>query len=472
MTPPKNSRRSSSTDPDQGIINRVYPSAPELEDAVIGALMLESSAFPIIENILTTPDIFSQLDNRILFTAIQQMYYANEPIDMLTVVQKIISLGKLKEVGSHVGICRKIDKVATSAHIEFHSRVIQQKWMQRQVMLQSLKTYANASDNTQDIDDVISELNTSIYNIQSVTFNGQYPPLSDIIVATNTTIESNMTRGGELLGISSGLTALDKITLGFQNTDFIVIAARPAMGKTALLGTLSKNIAADQQIGCAVFSLEMSSQQLMMRYFSLTSGIDFRNIQCGNFSQSQFKAYDQSIQTMLNSKLIIDDTAALSVEELSGKLKHLVRTQNIKIAFIDYLQLMTVRNSKFSTRQEEVSFISKSLKALAKQLNIPIIALSQLNRDIDSKAAEGARPKLSHLRESGAIEQDTDLVCFIHRPEYYGVKTETTNGTTIDWTNKAELIIAKHRNGATGNITLRFNGNITKFTDEQSSNPF
>lgn len=456
----------------QAPFNKPFPSVPEFENAVIGALIIESAAFPRIENILTDADMFSQLDNRLIFEAIQIMYYANENIDILTVKQKLSALGKLNDAGGDYCIFHKTRNIMSSAHIEYHSRIIQQKWMQRQVMLQSIRTLANASDDTYDIADVIDNLNTSIYNIQSRVFSNQYLPLREVITTTVNSINSNMNRGNKLLGISTGFTLLNDITLGFQNSDLVVIAARPAMGKTAFVGTISKHISVDHHIGCAVFSLEMSAEQLMMRYFSLVSGVNFQNIRSGNFSHDELRNFDQSVQVMINSKLIIDDTPALSVEEFRNKLKHMVRAEGVKIAFIDYLQLMTAKSSKFGTRQEEVSFISKALKAVAKELNIPIVALSQLNRETESKAAEGIRPKLSNLRESGAIEQDADIVCFIHRPEYYGVKTETINNKSIDWTGKAELIIAKHRNGITGNIILRFNSQIVQFADDIESGPF
>lgn len=456
----------------QDPFNKPFPCVIELENAVIGALLLESTAFSRIENILTNSDMFSQLDNRTLFKTIQTMYHANESIDMLTVKQKLSSLGKINEAGGDLCIFHKMRNIISSAHIEYHSCIIQQKWMQRQVMLQSLQTYTNASDDTFDIADVMDCLSTSIYNIQSNAFSNQSPPLSDVISATVKTINSNMIRGDKLLGISTGFTSLNEITLGFQKSDFVVIAARPAMGKTAFLGTISKHISVDQQTGCAVFSLEMSAEQLMMRYFSLASGVNFQNIRSGNLSPEELRDFDRSVQTMINSKLIIDDTPALSIEEFRSKLKHMVRTRDVQIAFIDYLQLMTAKSHQFGTRQEEVSFISKALKAVAKELNIPIIALSQLNRDTENKAAEGVRPKLSNLRESGAIEQDADIVCFIHRPEYYGVKSETINNKSVDWTGKAEIIIAKHRNGSTGNITLRFNSQVVQFADDTESRPF
>lgn len=445
--------------------DKTFPCDQDLENAVIGAIVLESNAFTRIEDILISPDIFSALDNRIIFETVRQMYNSNLNVDILTVRNQLKSLGKLEEAGGDLCIVRKISNIASSVHLEFHARIIQQKWIQRQIMLQALQTYSHASDDTFDIADVIEELNNSIYNIQSATFSGQYPSLKEIIESTTEIIKANMIKGTETLGIPSGFIDLDAITLGFQCTDFIVIAARPAMGKTAFVGSISKYISVDQGVGCAVFSLEMSATQLMMRYFSLLSGIEFQDIRRGRLIGDQLLDYDRAVNRMIHSKLIVDDTPSLSIEEFRSKLKHMVRTQGVKIAFIDYLQLMTVKVGKFGNRQEEVSFISKRIKSIAKELNIPIIALSQLNRETEAKASDGVRPKLSNLRESGAIEQDADLVCFIHRPEYYGVKVESTAAGTIDWTNKAEIIIAKHRNGMTGSISLSFLGRTVQFAN-------
>lgn len=461
----KNKKQQKQIVMDGFMAGRPFPCVPDLEDVVIGALQFEGDAFSRIESILTDPEMFSRSDNRIIFETIRSMYFNNEVIDMLTIREKIRSIGKLEEAGGDYNIANKVRNLYSSAHIETHARIIQQKWMQRQVMCRSLQAYDQASDDTFDISDVIEDLNKSIYDIQALVFCGQFLPLEEIVRATNRTVNANMSRGDELLGISSGIHLLDEIMLGFQDSDFIVIAARPAMGKTAFVGTISKYISVDKGIGCAVFSLEMSAQQLMMRYFSMVSGVEFQKIRRGSFSKSELSSYDIAVQRMLQSKLIIDDTPSLSIEEFRSKIKHMVRTQGVKIAFIDYLQLMTVRTTKFSTRQEEVSYISKVLKSIAKELNIPVIALSQLNRETETKASEGARPKLSNLRESGAIEQDADIVCFIHRPEYYGLKTEIIDGKTVNWTGKAEIIIAKHRNGVTGSITLDFKSKAMLFSD-------
>lgn len=446
--------------------NKVFPCAPQAEDAVIGALIIESEAYSHIEDILDNPDIFSDNSNRVLFSAIQEMYYNNEPIDLITIKSKLDTLGKLDEIGGMITITKKTYNVVSSAHIEAHAHLIKEKWMQRQVMLKSMEAYRNASDNTCEISEVMDYLSNNIYKIQTSAFRGQYRSLKDIIQSTVDMIQENGAKSDSLLGIPSGLRTLDEKTLGFQNTDFLVIAARPAMGKTALLGTITKYISVDLQTGCAVFSLEMSARQLMMRYFSLISGISLHNILTGNISPVNKPAYDRAVQAMSNSKLIIDETPSLSIEEFRNKLKYMVRTAGVKIAFIDYLQLMTVKGIKANNRQEEVSHISKMIKSMAKELNIPIVALSQLNREVDAKGADGGRPKLSNLRESGAIEQDADLVCFIHRPEYYNITTENIKGQTFNWVNKAEIIIAKHRNGETGSVIINFNKDKVQFSDD------
>ena len=410
---------------------RIQPQAPELEEAVLGALMIEKDAYSLVSEILR-PESFYEHRHQLIYSAITDLAVNQKPVDILTVKEQLAKRGDLEEVGGPFYITQLSSKVASSAHIEYHARIIAQKALARELITFTSNIQSKAFDETLDVDDLMQEA---------------------------------AARTDGLSGLESGFTKLDKMTSGWQNSDLIIIAARPAMGKTAFVLSMAKNIAVNFRNPVALFSLEMSNVQLVNRLISNVCEIPSEKIKSGQLADYEWQQLDYKLRDLLDAPLYVDDTPSLSVFELRTKARRLVREHGVRVIIIDYLQLMNASGMSFGSRQEEVSTISRSLKGLAKELNIPIIALSQLNRGVENREGEeGKRPQLSDLRESGAIEQDADMVCFIHRPEYYKIYTSADGS---DLRGMAEIIIAKHRNGAVGDVRLRFIGQYTRFQNPE-----
>jgi replicative DNA helicase len=354
--------------------------------------------------------------------------------------------------------------------VEYHANIVAEKYLARRMIQYVNVVGKRVYDESYDIKDVIDEAEGTLFELSQKNMKKDYSVLAPIVDKAKETIMQAYAKKGGLSGISSGIVALDEKTLGWQNSDLVIIAARPAMGKTAFALSMAKNIAADQKIPMAFFSLEMSDVQLTNRLISNACKIEGMKLVSGQLDGPDLLRLDKKIQKLIDAPLYIDDTAGLSIMDLRSKVRRLVREHGVKLVMIDYLQLMTASGMKFNSRQEEVSLISRSLKGLAKELNIPVLALSQLNRNVESRnGAEGKRPQLSDLRESGAIEQDADMVIFLHRPEYFGLKMSKDG--TIDYQNKAEVIISKHRKGATGIVLTKFLGEYTLYADlDEESN--
>ena len=439
----------------------VQPHASEVEKAVLGALMIDKDAFGEVCDQLV-PESFYEPRNQIVYDAIRSLSMEDCPIDVLTVIDKLKKMGKLDEVGGPGYIADLSSRVATSANIEYHTNIVAEKYLARQMIQYVNVVGKKVYDESYDIKDVIDEAEGTLFELSQKNMKKDYSVLAPIVDKAKETIMQAYANKGGLSGISSGIVALDQKTLGWQNSDLVIIAARPAMGKTAFALSMAKNIAADQKIPMAFFSLEMSDVQLTNRLISNVCKIDSIKLMSGQLDRPDLQRLDNNIQKLMDAPLYIDDTAGLSVMDLRSKVRRLVREHGIKLVMIDYLQLMTASGLKFNSRQEEVSLISRSLKGLAKELNIPVLALSQLNRNVESRiGAEGKRPQLSDLRESGAIEQDADMVIFLHRPEYFGILMSKDG--TIDYHEKAEVIISKHRKGATGIVMTKFLGGYTLY---------
>ncbi len=441
----------------------VQPHASEVEKAVLGALMIDKDAFMEVGDSLA-PESFYEPRNQMVYDAIRSLSVEDSPIDVLTVIDKLGKMGKLEEVGGPGYIAELSSKVATSANVEYHANIVAEKYLARQMIQYVNVIGKKVYDESYDIKDVIDEAEGSLFELSQKNIKKDYSVLAPIVDKAKETIMQAYAKKGGLSGISSGIVALDEKTLGWQNSDLVIIAARPAMGKTAFALSMAKNIAADQKIPMAFFSLEMSDVQLTNRLISNACQIEGMKLVSGQLDGPDLLRLDKKIQKLIDAPLYIDDTAGLSIMDLRSKVRRLVREHGVKLVMIDYLQLMTASGMKFNSRQEEVSLISRSLKGLAKELNIPVLALSQLNRNVESRnGAEGKRPQLSDLRESGAIEQDADMVIFLHRPEYFGLKMSKDG--TIDYQNKAEVIISKHRKGATGIVLTKFLGEYTLYAD-------
>ncbi|MCD7915526.1 MAG: replicative DNA helicase [Tannerellaceae bacterium] len=443
--------------PDMG---RLQPQARELEEAVLGALMLEKDAYSIVSEILK-PECFYEKSHEMIYAAIVDLALNQRPVDMLTVMEQLKKRGELDQVGGPFYITQLTNKVASSAHIEYHARIIAQKYLARELIFFTAMIQGKAFDETIDVEDLMQEAEGKLFEISQRNLKKDVMQINSVIKDAIAMIQkaANQTEG--LSGVRTGFDGLDKITSGWQNSDLIIIAARPAMGKTAFVLSMAKNMAVNFNTPVALFSLEMSNVQLVNRLIVNVCEIPGNKIKRGNLESYEWEQLDFKIKELYDAPIYVDDTPSLSVFELRTKARRLVREHGIRCLIIDYLQLMNASGMSFGSREQEVSTISHSLKGLAKELDIPIIALSQLNRGVESRQGiEGKRPQLADLRESGAIEQDADIVCFIHRPEYYKI-TEDERGNSL--LGLAEIIIAKHRNGATGDVRLRFKSDFAKF---------
>lgn len=456
--PKRKTRSRQAATPTLSEYGHVQPQALELEEAVLGALMIDSDAIGRLGDILK-PESFYDKRNHLLFKAIQEMDLNDRPIDILTVTEYLRSKGDLEDVGGPVYIAQLTSRVVSSVNIEYHANIIAQKKLARDLIKFTSKTQVQAFDETQDVEELMQQAESELFEISRHNMKRDFTPVSGVLKDAYAAIQKASQNTSGISGLSTGFTDLDKITSGWQNTDLIILAARPAMGKTAFALSLVRNMAVDQGIPVGMFSLEMGNVQLVNRLICNVCQIPGDKIKSGRLEKYEWGQLDSKIVALENAPIYVDDTPQLSVFELRTKARRMVREHGVKMLFIDYLQLMTANVGKGS-RQEEISTISRSLKGLAKELNIPIMALSQLNRNLEGReGVEGKRPQLSDLRESGAIEQDADIVLFVNRPEYFHIYKDGD----FDWRNKAEIIIAKHRNGATGDVRLTFRKEYARF---------
>lgn len=443
---------------------KLPPQAIELEDSVLGAIMIEKDAYETVAELLR-PSIFYKDQNRIIYEAIRELATKDEPIDILSVSEKLKNKGTLEQAGGSVYLSELTRRVASTAHLYYHAQILAQKATARDLIAIAATIEEKAFDETQDIKELMTEAEASIFEISQRSQKRDVTQIDPVIDEAFKRMEKAAKNDGTISGIPSGFDALDKITSGWQTPDLIIIAARPAMGKTAFVLSMAKNIAIDRKIPVAIFSLEMSNVQLVNRLIMNVCELEGEKIKTGKMSKKDTQKLNTKINIMKGAPLFMDDTPQLSIYELRSKARKLVRTHKVQLIIIDYLQLMNAQGSNFGSREQEVSIISRGLKALAKELDIPIIALSQLNRGVEARTGvEGKTPQLSDLRESGAIEQDADMVCFIHRPEYYHLYNDEKTGK--DLRGLAQIIVAKHRNGATDSIWLRFRGKYAKFQNE------
>lgn len=443
------------------------PQNLEMENAVIGAVMIEQDAYGMVSEIIS-PESFYDHRNQLIFRAVQNLSLQQKPVDILSVTDYLEQQGELEEAGGPFNITSLANNVTSSAHIVYHARVVQQKYLARQMITFASTVLTKAFDQTQDVADLLNEAEMSIFNLSQNNMKKSAQQINPFLKEVHEMIEKAAARTDGLSGLSSGFEGIDKYTSGWQNSDLIIIAARPAMGKTAFVLSMIKKMGIDQRMPVAMFSLEMSNAQLVRRLIGNVAEISGEKLRNGKLERHEWQQLDTRIATMQDAPIFLDDTSGLSIFELRTKARRLVREHGVKMIMIDYLQLMTASGANFNSRQEEVSIISRSLKGLAKELDIPIIALSQLNRGVEKRDNDndGKRPQLSDLRESGAIEQDADIVCFIHRPEYYGIPLDENNTSTK---GMAEFIIGKHRNGATGIIKMKFRHEFARFEDMHES---
>ena len=445
----------------------LQPQALEVERAVLGALMNDRDAYAVVCEILS-PESFYEQRNQLIYSAIRDLSIAEKPVDVLTVTDELERQGSLDKVGGAIYIADLSNKVASSANIEYHARIIAHKFLARHLISFASDIETKAFDGSMDIDDLMQDAEGSLFELSRRNMKKDYTQIDPVISNAVEVIQKAAANKDGLTGVPTGYHKLDNITSGWQASDLVIIAGRPAMGKTSFALSMAKNIAADYKVPMAFFSLEMSNVQLVNRLISNCCEIQGSKILNGQLKPDEWERLDKRLNNLIGSPLYVDDTPGLSVFELRTKARRLVRDHGVKIIMIDYLQLMNANGMRFSSRQEEVSTISRSLKQIAKELDIPILALSQLNRGVESREGlEGKRPQLSDLRESGAIEQDADMVLFVHRPEYYHIYQDE-NGRDLH--GMAQIIIAKHRKGATGDVLLNFRGEFTRFENPEDSN--
>lgn len=438
----------------------LQPQAVEIEKIVLGALMIDKDAFSMVSELLV-PETFYEPRNQKIYDAIRTLNMNENPVDVATVINQLQKNGVLENVGGPAYVVELSSHVASSAHIEYHAHILAQKYLARQLISFSSRIETKAFDETVDIDELMQEAEGNLFEISQKNMKQDYTQIDPVIQQAVEILQNASQNSGGLTGIPTGYTKLDEMTSGWQKSDLVIIAGRPAMGKTSFALSVAKNIAVDYHEPIAFFSLEMNNVQLVNRLISNTCEIAGNKILNGQLTPDEWERLDKNLRKLTGTPLYIDDTPGLSVFELRTKARRLVREKGVKIIMIDYLQLMNANGMKFGSRQEEVSTISRSLKGLAKELDIPILALSQLNRTVENREGlEGKRPQLSDLRESGAIEQDADMVLFVHRPEYYHIFTDEKGN---DLHGMAQIIIAKHRKGATGDVLLTFRGEFTRF---------
>jgi len=438
-------------------LGKIPPHAIDIEEIVLGQLMIDNEAAVLVIGLLK-PECFYKEAHHFIYKAIFDLAVDESPINIITVIEELRKKSNLERCGGAHYITSLSQKVSTTAHVEYHAKIVAQKYIQRELIRISSTIQEKAFDSDIDVSDLIDDAQAQIFTLAEGKFNKESLPINDIINDAIKKIQEASKREDGLSGLPTGFTGIDRVTSGLQNSDLIIIAARPSMGKTAFILSMLRNMAVDHNIPIAMFSLEMSNIQLVNRLIISETEIDHDKIKNGRLTPDEWVALETRTKSLTQAPIYLDDTPALSIFEFRAKCRRLKTKYDIKCVFVDYLQLMNAPGA--GSREQEISSISRQLKALAKELAIPVVALSQLNRSVDTN--KDSRPQLSNLRESGAIEQDADIVCFIHRPEYYKIYEDNEGNSLI---GVAEIIIAKHRNGAVEDVKLHFEKRFAKFTD-------
>lgn len=449
---------------------KIPPQAVDLEEVVLGAMMIDKKGVDEVIDILH-PDAFYKDSHRFVFEAIFKLFESSEPVDLLTVSKQLKKDGKLEAAGGDFYLIKLTQKVASSAHIEFHARIILQKYIQRSLIKISNEIIEESYSESTDVFDLLDMAESRLYDVSQGNLKRSAETAQNLVIQAKKRIEEIAGKEG-MSGVPSGFDKVDKLTSGWQPSDLIIIAARPGMGKTALTLSMARNMAVKHNIPVAFFSLEMSSVQLITRLISSETGLSSEKLRTGKLEKHEWEQLNVKVKSLESAPLFIDDTPSLSIFDLRAKARRLASQHGIKMIMVDYLQLMTAGGSqKGGNREQEISTISRNLKALAKELEVPVIALSQLSRAVETRGGS-KRPILSDLRESGAIEQDADIVSFIYRPEYYKID-EWDDDERSPTQGQAEFIVAKHRNGGLENVRLKFIGNQGKFDNlDDFDSPF
>ncbi len=448
------------------------PSAVDVERIVLGAMMLDTEAVPkVIETL--QPESFYDKKNQLIYEAMLSLFESNEPIDTVSLYEELNKNGKIDGAGGPAYISKLAQDVSSAANVEFHSKVILEKWILRKLISSSMDIATDAYSGTTDVFDLLDEAEAKIFEITEAGLKESYKSMDRAVREAIEHIEAIHSKNISSFSVPTGFFGLDEMLGGFQKSDLIIVAARPSMGKTAFALSAARNSAVDHEVPIAIFSLEMATIQLVTRLICAEARIDAHSVRTGKFKAEDGPRISRTAHKLSKSPIYIDDSAGQTVLEIRAKARRLKAEKNIGLIIIDYLQLMSA-SSKLGSREQEISTISRSLKALAKELNVPVIALSQLNRAVESRTDK--RPQLSDLRESGSIEQDADVVIFLNRPEYYGI-TQFSDGESTE--GIAEVIIGKQRNGPVGDVRLKFVKQYARFENldmfhssfEQQINP-
>ena len=447
--------------PTQQLYDRIPPQNIEIEKNILGSLMLEKDAITTVIDILH-PSTFYDPANRDVFIAILDLFTNNCPIDINTVINQLKKNDKLDSVGGAYYVYSLTERVISTINLEYHTYLITEYAIKRELISIGGELQRQAYDNTIDVFNLLNTAENKLFNLSANNLKKNYCDIKTLLNQEIKNIKNRKEAKTGITGIPSGFKDLDFITSGWQKSDLIIVAARPGMGKTAFMLSLLRNAAIDNDIPVAIFSLEMSSSQLIMRIMSAETEIESDKFRKGLMEGYEIQQMISKTERLSQAKIFVDDTPALSIFELRTKCRKLKLQHNIQMVIVDYLQLLTFNNHKNTfNREQEIAYISRSLKSLAKELDIPIITPSQLSRAVEVRGGD-KRPMLSDLRESGAIEQDADIVMFLYRPEYYGI-TEDDIGNDIK--GLTEIIIAKHRNGPLNTAKIKFIGKYVKFTD-------
>lgn len=451
-----------------GVTGKVTPQAVEFEAAVLGALMMDDNAVSTILDFLSAKMFYVEAHQHI-FQAIEKLFMLSQPIDLLTVTNQLRKDKLLEVVGGASYLASLTNRVTSSANIEYHARVVMEKFVVRELIHNCNEIITDSYDDSNDVLDLLDKAESKIFNIVENNFKRDSKLLHQVVRSALDSLDDLRKNADKIQGVPCGIRSIDEKTGGWQKSDLIIVAGRPGMGKTSFVLSIARNSALDYKKPVALFSLEMSAEQLAHRLFSIESGIPSDHISKGNLTDDEWIKLMDSIGVLESSNLIIDDTPALSVFDLRAKCRRLKHKHDIQLIIVDYLQLMQGGNDSAGksggNREQEISFISRSLKALAKELNVPVIALSQLSRAVETRGGS-KRPMLSDLRESGSIEQDADLVLFLYRPEYYHMDTFEDQTPSA---GLAEVMFEKNRHGSTGVERVRFISQYTKFADVEQN---
>ena len=438
------------------------PQVLEVEEAVLGALMLERDALTAVIDIIS-PETFYSRANQLVFKAIQQLFEQGKPIDIVAVNDKLKQNGELDEVGGSYYVSTLTNRVGSAANIEYHARLIAEKHILRELIRISGNIISKAYNDTTDVFELLDESEQELFDVSQGNIRKGFEDIGSVMYKNIQRLEELMASEDAITGIASGFRSLDRLTLGWQNSTLNIIAARPGMGKTAMVLSMARYIGVELNLPIAIFSLEMSSFELVNRLISIETGISLQKLKQGDLEGHEWEMLNHKVGPLSAAPIYIDDKEALSLFDLRARSRRLANQKGVKMVVVDYLQLMKAGGEmgRNANREQEIAAISRGLKALSKELDIPVIALAQLSRAPETRGGT-KKPQLSDLRESGSIEQDADLVAFIYRPEAYGFNEDEDGNPTH---GMAQILIRKHRSGPTDDVMLRFIPECTKFTD-------